>query len=183
MIISNKKGFTLIELIVSLGVFSVVILIALGAVLHIQRASDYSQAILTAISNLDFAMENMSRTIRTGRSYACGRIIELDQTADCQSSSSISVTDQKGTSRVIYYLENGHLMREKGSKDFSITAPEIEINQLNFIVRGSSDSPNDLQPSVMIMVSGKTRINGLKERDQAEFKLQTLVSQRNPDLD
>ena len=43
----RKKGFTLIELIVSLGVFSIVILICLGAILHIIRASDYSRHCVT----------------------------------------------------------------------------------------------------------------------------------------
>lgn len=65
--ISQKKGFTLVEMIVSLAVFMVVAVIAVGALLKITDANRKSQALKTAINNINYALDAMSREIRTGR--------------------------------------------------------------------------------------------------------------------
>src|SRR3989338_10752149 len=80
-----KSGFTLIELLVSISIFSVVTIVAVGALLNLARAADRSHAILTAIGNLDFAMEQMARTIRVGTYYYCREGVHppSNQTRDC----------------------------------------------------------------------------------------------------
>ncbi len=67
----KEKGFTLIEMIVSLGVFSIVITIAVGALLVIISTNKQLQAEQNVMSNLAFAMDSMTREIRTGYSYYC----------------------------------------------------------------------------------------------------------------
>lgn len=65
--ISQKKGFTLVEMIVSLAVFMVVAVIAVGALLKITDANRKSQSLKTAINNINYTLDAMSREIRTGR--------------------------------------------------------------------------------------------------------------------
>ncbi len=65
--ISQKKGFTLVEMIVSLAVFMVVAVIAVGALLKITDANRKSQALKTAINNINYALDAMSREMRTGK--------------------------------------------------------------------------------------------------------------------
>lgn len=65
----SQKGFTLIEMIVSLGLFIVVALIAVGALLKVMDANKKSLNLKTAINNLNFAMESMSREMRVGSNY------------------------------------------------------------------------------------------------------------------
>ncbi len=69
---TSQKGFTLVEMIVALAVFTVVALIAVGALLKITSANKKSQTLKTTINNLNFALESMSREIRTGSTYQCG---------------------------------------------------------------------------------------------------------------
>jgi prepilin-type N-terminal cleavage/methylation domain-containing protein len=68
---SRQSGFTLIEMIVSLGVFSFVITIAVGALLMLVAASKQLQGEQVVMTNLSFALDSMTREIRTGTYYYC----------------------------------------------------------------------------------------------------------------
>lgn len=68
---NSQHGFTLIEMIVSLGLFSVVITIALGALLMLINSSSQLQNKQSVLTNLSFALDSMTREIRTGTNYFC----------------------------------------------------------------------------------------------------------------
>ena len=67
----KSKGFTLIEIIVSLGIFSIVAVIAIGALVRVTSANRQAQAIQSGINNISFIMDSMSRELRTGKTYTC----------------------------------------------------------------------------------------------------------------
>lgn len=66
-----QSGFTLIELIVSLGVFSTVVTIAVGALLVLVAANQQLQGEQSVMTNISFALDSMTREIRTGTAYNC----------------------------------------------------------------------------------------------------------------
>lgn len=66
-----NKGFTLIEIMVSLMIFSIVAFIAVGALLKIVDANRKSQTLKVTINNINFALESMSRELRVGTNYTC----------------------------------------------------------------------------------------------------------------
>jgi len=70
--LSQSKGFTLVEMLVAVAIFSVVMVIALGALLALSEADRKAQTLSSTINNLSFGLESMSRTIRTGIEYHCG---------------------------------------------------------------------------------------------------------------
>ncbi|HWB33715.1 MAG TPA: type II secretion system protein [Candidatus Paceibacterota bacterium] len=78
-----KRGFTLIELMVSVAIFSVVMTLALGSLLSISTAERKAETIRTAVSNLGFALDSMTRSIRTGINYHCGTSGTVTQPQDC----------------------------------------------------------------------------------------------------
>ena len=67
-----SKGFTLIEVMVSVMIFSVVMTVALGALLAMSESDRRAEALKSVINNLDFAMDALTRTVRTGYNYHCG---------------------------------------------------------------------------------------------------------------
>ena len=70
-------GFTLIEMIVSLTLFSAVITIAVGAFLVLLAANKQLQEEQAVLTNLSFALDSMTREIITGTGYVatnCWRI-------------------------------------------------------------------------------------------------------------
>jgi len=68
----TTAGFTLIEMIVSLGLFSVVITISVGALLVLIASNRQLQDEQAVLANLSFALDSMTREIRTGSAYVCG---------------------------------------------------------------------------------------------------------------
>jgi prepilin-type N-terminal cleavage/methylation domain-containing protein len=68
---SSQAGFTLIEMIVSLGLFSVVVTVAVGALLVLVATNRQLQGEQSVMTNLAFALDSMTREIRTGTRYYC----------------------------------------------------------------------------------------------------------------
>jgi prepilin-type N-terminal cleavage/methylation domain-containing protein len=66
-----QAGFTLIEMIVSLGLFAVVVTTAVGALMVLISSNTQIQAEQSVMSNLEFALDSMTREIRTGSNYFC----------------------------------------------------------------------------------------------------------------
>lgn len=71
-----KKGFTLIEVLTAISIFSTVMIIIIGALLMLNNANKKAQALRAVVDNLNFAIEDMTRNIKTGSEYACGAKIE-----------------------------------------------------------------------------------------------------------
>ena len=67
----RSRGFTLIEIIVSLMIFSLVVVVALAALVKIIDANKRAQTIQDAVVNMSFTMDSMTRELRTGSDYYC----------------------------------------------------------------------------------------------------------------
>jgi len=68
---TKQQGFTLIEMIVSLALFSAVITVAVGALLVLVGTNQQLQNEQSVMTNLSFALDSMAREIRTGTHYYC----------------------------------------------------------------------------------------------------------------
>lgn len=67
----TQSGFTLIEMIVSLAVFATVVTISVGALLVLIASNEQLQNEQSVMTNLSFALDSMTREIRTGTYYYC----------------------------------------------------------------------------------------------------------------
>ncbi len=67
----HEQGFSLIEMIVSLGIFSVIVTTAVGALLVLISTNQKLQGEQSVMTNLSFALDSMTREIRTGYNYYC----------------------------------------------------------------------------------------------------------------
>jgi len=65
------SGFTLLEMIVSLAIFSIVAVVAVGSLARIVGLNRQAQTLQASMNNIDFALESMSREMRVGGDYNC----------------------------------------------------------------------------------------------------------------
>ena len=65
-----EKGFTLIEMLVTVSLFAIIITIAVGGFTNAERTQRQVSSLISAQSNVSLALEQMSRDIRTGY-YFC----------------------------------------------------------------------------------------------------------------
>ena len=195
-----RHGFTLIEMIVAFGLFAVIMVVSVGSLLSLMQANYKAQSLKTVVNNLHFAFENISRNLRVGTNYHCNVLggdgnSDLSSPSDCpnESAPSIVFTTQDG-SRIFYRQKPGGTLIERvvQERDFSgsypplpldadyipITAPEIEVEQLQFFVKGTSPTDNT-QPQVLILAKGSMRGRG---KVLSRFIIQTMVSQRQLDV-
>jgi prepilin-type N-terminal cleavage/methylation domain-containing protein len=191
---SLQSGFTLVELLVSLALFSIVVVAAVASLYTVNSASQRVTAMRTVLDNLNFATESMSRTIRTGENIVCGGVdtgfggpncpfgtstggqeaISLDSTID---GSSIEYRWRIDTSTNNYEIQKCILTASKAldpNQCVTITDPGITIQQLKFYVDGA-DASDGKQPGVMIQMRG---IANAGPNNIQPFAIQTYISQR-----
>lgn len=171
-----NKGFTLLEMIVAIGVFSIAILISIGAFLNLENAEKKIQADIETQNNLRFALEIMSKEIRTGTSYHCSLNPGVEP-IDCPSGLN-SLAFKNTSGQTIIYRQNSNRVEKSsdGGAFFQpLTASNITVENLKFYVVGALTGDN-IQPRVLIGLKAIGQIG----RAQSEFVLQTAVSQRKP---
>ncbi len=189
-----QAGFTLVELMVSLTLFTIVVLAVVGSLYTVNNSSRKVQAMRIVIDNLNFGIESMSRTIRTGNTVACGGETNLPSNGgnpncpfEAESPSNILYIDSTlGVDQKVEYklytdatTLTGTIQKrtqELGSSWtnwIAITAPEINVEKLSFYVNGSGTS-DAIQPSVMIFIQGIA----VAGEETQPFAIQTYLSQR-----
>ncbi len=166
------RGFTLIEIIVSVGIFSMVMLVVTATYLAIITLDSEARATNSVVTNLSFAVESMARNVRTGTSYSCAG-------AGNGTCSQLSFLDTEGRA-VTYLLKNDGTIGQCTSgvcttaTAIPLTDPNITITSLTFYVRGVGTG-DVIQPQVLISIRGTMK--AAKNR-VVEFTIQTSATQR-----
>lgn len=198
--LSEKKqsGFTIVEVMIAMAIFTVIVTIGIGAVLDATTQHARAQNIRTIMDSMNFVMEDMSRNIRLGSELRCvtpandvpypnyvdsssGKVI----TADCPTtgasampygSNKIIFKSVDGATRLTYIIsQTDGVIKQIGDDPNtakSITPPEIsmDMQRSGFTVRGSSDS-DQKQPLVTIRLAGTIHF---KDGD-SNFAIETTV--------
>ena len=202
-----KRGFTLVEMIVSLAIFSIVAVVALGALAKIIDANSKAQTLQAGINNLSFAMETMSREMRVGNKYDCLPSSNVPGTFGAQSCSGYdqdsngamlaflsSKTDPGNDPTVPCNLEYAYRFRPDGATpgQWILEKAEQRGCGTDFKAIIESDFAPVLDQNVIItgyhiqVSSGHfplaliriTGYAGVKEKEKSYFDLQTAVSAR-----
>ena len=132
--IKKIKGFTLVELVVALGLFAIVITIGASVLLHSLRSLRYVAHQASAMDNISLAMEQMAREVRMG-----SNITPADGGGDLRNS--FSFINHEGNT--IDYSFCGTRMCREGT----------HITMSNIIIRGGfliSNSGGNKTPRITI---------------------------------
>ena len=178
MLKKHSRGFTLIELMVATGLFASIMTIAAGAYLIMISANREAQSISKGINSVSYALELMTRNIRTGTQYPTG----LSSCKDLAGADSISFTDVNGRSVTYKRRLVGsqyQIVQTIGGVDTPLTDQSTDINYMRFYCTGTV--PGDAQQaSVIMVVSGK--VLTAKTSKNTEFRVQTTATMRALDL-
>jgi prepilin-type N-terminal cleavage/methylation domain-containing protein len=167
---TNKRpgGFTLIELMVSIALFSVVIAIVAAAFTKLLSYNRIALSTNDVSNNLNFVVDSMARSIRTGTSYDCNYTYQ----GNCPyynygngASTFTFVDDQGDTDTFILDTSKNQIGECFNTTTFCTTAnanyqpltdPNIKINALQFYVQGVSTTNTDgTQPQVTFVIQGQ----------------------------
>lgn len=192
--IKNKWGFTLVEMMVSLTLFTIVSTVAVGALLSIIGSNQKLVKQQTLISSAIASLDNMTREIRTGNYYNCqgaGYFNNNNQnslaknTNNCSTGATgLSVVDTRSSTgnRIGYYFANDSLWRKKGNQTAEKLLPNdvlLDVSASRIYVTGAETltaGSNVEQPTVTIVMV-------LKATEETEpLTLQTTITQRSLDI-
>lgn len=173
----EADGFTLLEMIISIGIFSVLVTTSIGVMLGISNAQLKAANIQATVDNIRFSMELMTKEMRTGSQYALS--------AFCSGSSGTEVSFfTSAGERRMYYLNGDRIMRLVETTDCNrgkpLMADEVAVERLHFKVGGAAPGSSDGQPWVMVAMSVISK--GGKQAFESRMDLETMVVQRLRDL-
>ena len=158
---NKENGFTMIELIVAIGIFSLIVSMVSGIFVLSILIQRRIIALRNAQDNIRFTIDSISREVRTGKDFS-------------SVSSSLSFTNAKGEA-VIYRLNNNEVEKSSdGGVTYSaVTGPEVTVDYLNFYLSGQA-AGDRLQPRITITIGATSRVGN----QTGNLKIQTTISER-----
>ena len=180
-----KKGFSLVEMLVSVALFSVVMIIAIGIIMTILNANNHVRATSIAMANIDAVMEKIFREASVGSYYHCGTIGNIDDAFNCPGGDPLTAFVFEGVggdetssdNQIIYRLNSDssflEMSRDGGANYERLTDGNTIIDEFNVNVLGNVDDTK--QPAVFIDMRGYIK-KGVDSK--TTFALQTMISER-----
>lgn len=185
----KKNGFTLIELIVTIAIFSIIVGAIIGVFIFGVRQQRMTLVYQTILDQISYSLEYMSRSLRMAKKDT-GENCFSNQGLNYEIPNEYLTSQNSGTGiKFINVLENsecqefffkeGQLWKKSKEEIFPLTSNKIEVVSVRFDLAGESEK-DKLQPSVKIFleIRGKGELEGLRR-----IKIQTTISQRNLDVE
>jgi prepilin-type N-terminal cleavage/methylation domain-containing protein len=180
----SNKGFTLIELMVSVTLFSVALIMALGAILTIIDLNRKIQAMSAVTNNVNFAVESMIRIIKSSENITDRSIDNTTCSPSAKTQIKLEFIDTYdifgGGTRWISYrhnctdgvntIERGISATDNDPASWSAitSTDDLQIIDVEFnVVR-------DTQQKVEIILEGLATVGG----ETSEFIIQTTATRR-----
>ena len=172
----SQKGFTLLEMVVSIGIFSVVMIIAVGAVVAIENGQRKAQAFQSVQDNLRYTLEAMTKDIRVGSNFVLSNPVNGGN-----STLQFQVSNTAATTYYYTYCVDGSAFAiDKFTSTSSspicdstfpspITDASVSIDSLVFYL-----GPGGGQPRITILIKAHSGSG----RTQTTYQLQTTVTAR-----
>lgn len=163
-----RRGFTIVEMLVAMGLFITVVTIVTDVFIQSLRSSRTTVALINANANASVALEQMSRELRTGSGFSS------------PGSSEISFANSFG-SPVTYRLNAAARAIERsinGEPFVPITASDVGVLSLAFTLLGNS--PSDGYPPRITVILRVTPAN-IAAFNVPIINFQTTVSARELD--
>lgn len=187
-----QKGYTLIEILVAVTIFTIVIAAPTGFFTLSLKAQLKSLASQKLLDNTSYVLEYISRSIRMAKKelpeLAPPCLLDEDGTIlygynyqITQGGSGLKFRDYNDVCTE-FFLENNQLKKRVGANTWNLTSDELEIEDFKVNLIGEKQPPADeIQPRVTFFLKIKGG-KGQMTEIRPEIKIQTTISQRNLDV-
>lgn len=178
----SNHGFTLLEMLISIGIFSVLVIATIGITLSVTQAQIKAANIQVLQDNIRFSVELMTKEMRTGSNFVISGY--------CTAVPNAEISFEGNSGDRAYFLDSSTniIMRLKQKiasagdclNASALTSEEISVNDLGFRLTGHAIGPTDGQPKITIIMSLTSKSPKLQL--ESSMNLQTTVIQRLRDL-
>ena len=172
----HSSGFTLVELLVTIALFSILISIAVGGFVRALRTEREVSGMMATESNASIALEEMTREMRTG--YAFIGVGNCSLTSQ-QSQACRGVQFYNANGQQVAYIQNanGALTRTTASSSYPLMGGNVSTTFLSFTLFGDVNGVDNTHwpPRVTISLGVAPSSTNLSF---STINLQTTVSAR-----
>ncbi len=187
---SNPRGFTLIEVIVGMGIFVIIIAVVLAVFLASVRASRKSIQNQNVTDNGRFVLEKISRAVRQSTIRSSSSPSRLDLCHATVGYTSLPCPCTASGLRCLEYTFDSvrsRILETSGdASGNAVTAPitsnNVAVNSLIFSYPGGLVRGDIQQPRAVISLFIKEALTATKPEEKAEIRLQTTITPRRLDL-
>lgn len=174
----KNQGFTLVEILVALGIFSIAIGIVSETFVSSVKIQRKFLASTESLNEISYLMEYMARSIRMARkdtAPACLSAARLNYEIT-RNGQGIKYLAKRGPHCQEFYLDGETIYesRDNGAEINALTSPKIKVIAFNIGPGDSWDENDEEQPKVVVYLE-------LESSDKSRIKMQTTISQRNMD--
>lgn len=179
-----QKGFTLVELLVSISVFAMVMIAFVGLFISAIKQQRQTLRFNSLLNTASYVAEYMDRALR---------MAIKDRTGDCIGAANKNFSVGVGSIRFLnyemkcqeFYQDNSQIKVKKSPNATSASLPalgdaltpaNIVVGPLNFLVSGDGQG-DDLQPKITVNALISTT-----DTPPQKLRFQTTVSQRELDV-
>lgn len=166
-----NKGFTMVEVLVAMTLFVVIVSATTVSFITAMKTQRQLVSLMAATDSASLAIEQMAKEIRTGRDF-------------CRTSCAdgiINFTTWKGEAVTYQVDANKQILRSSGINSGPITADNVSIERLNFIISGNQPT-DDYPPRITIILRAAVPQTGPIGIRGVYTDLQTTISARNPEI-
>jgi prepilin-type N-terminal cleavage/methylation domain-containing protein len=184
LVVAPRAGFTLLELVVVLGVFAVLVTTLTGAFVSTVRVERRTFASQETLSSTRYAIELMARAIRQAQPDS---VAIVTTRPGCAATSCL--TFRRPNNEEVEYVHcqtvtascpaTGRLFQRVGAGNLvPLTPAGIDVQAASFTLLGEAPAPDTVQPRVTVSLSvAPTTPAGL-----TTLNVQTTISLRNAQL-
>ena len=200
----SQSGFSLVEIIVVLGLFSTISTIVLGSLFNAQAINARLQETQSILDNVNLSTQVVTRDIRFGSDFYCtdsipGVIPSVRKSCPLGGTGGTVLIFPPSDAtnpldRIVYSLTNGILYKNEYRygqpvEILQMTAGDVVIESMTYYVDGANTSNGTSdegglsdykQPLITLLISGRS-ISASSARTPVMFNLQTSISARELD--
>ena len=171
--LNSKNGFTIVELLIAMTLFTVPIGITSGVFIQSLRTQRNLTALIAANSNASLTIEQIAREARTGKDFC------VDANSPCRTDAGvykeIIFTNTKNE-KVKYELIAPSIMRSiNGQTPIPMTADNVNVQTLSFYMSGNQPGDGKNARITMVLKIGAVGI----PFSESVINLQTTVTTRD----
>jgi len=156
----TKKGFSIIEILVVVGIFAMIAVIATQAVVSSLTSARKAEASILVKENLDYTVSVMERKLRNAQSI------------ESCSSSRIDYIDSEGEDARFRCINVGGSNGRVENEDDRLTSDEVIVTECEFAcTAGTADVPS----LVNISLEAEKKDTGIANEDKSPVSISTQV--------
>ncbi len=183
----KSKAFTLIEMLITVVIFSIIIGTATGVFVSAIKLQKYNLAYQQLLDQTSYVMEYMDRAIRMAKRNEGPACLGMSEESNYKWGTGYYIefaTYHGQCWKFSLSLENdsigefNRLRVEQDGNGYYLTSDDFDVKSFNVVVSGDDGGTDGLQPRVTIFME----VHGRGPDPKPKIKIQTTISQRDLDV-